>query len=75
METKRLLNPKLLSHVVEKVHEDNLPVEIEMGERKDGLFDVLFVYPDTFQDAFEPLMDGAFNEVFGPLEGGINGYF
>ena len=72
MKTKRLLNPKLLSHVVEKVHEDDLPVEIEMGELKDGLFDVLFVYPDTFQYAFEPLMDGGFNEVFGPLEGGLD---
>lgn len=70
MKTKRLLNPKLLSHIVEKVHEDDLPVEIEMGERKNGLIDVLFVYPDTFQEAFEPLMDGVFNEVFGPLEGG-----
>lgn len=70
METKRLLNPKLLTGIVEKVHEDNLPVEICVGENKDGLVDVLFVYPDSFQNEFEPLMDNVFNEVFGPLEEG-----
>ena len=53
------------------MHEDNLPVEICVGENKGGLVDVLFVYPDTFQDKFEPLMDGVFNEVFSPLEGGF----
>jgi hypothetical protein len=56
---------------VETVHEDNLPIEICVGENKGGLVDVLFVYPDTFQDKFEPLMDSVFNEVFGPLEGGF----
>ena len=71
MKTKRLLNPKLLTGIVEKVHEDNLPVEICVGENKGGLVDVLFVYPDTFQDKFEPLLDGVFNEVFSPLEGGF----
>lgn len=70
MKTKRLLNPKLLTGIVEKVHEDNLPVEICVGENKGGLVDVLFVYPDSFQNEFEPLMDNVFNEVFGPLEGG-----
>ncbi|RGN52554.1 hypothetical protein DXB58_26890 [Bacteroides sp. OM05-10AA] len=71
MEIKRLLNHNLLAGIVERVHEDNLPVEICVGENKNGLVDVLFVYPDTFQDEFEPLMDGVFNEVFGPLEGGF----
>lgn len=71
MEIKRLLNHNLLAGIVERVHEDNLPVEICVGENKNGLVDVLFVYPDTFQDEFEPLMDGVFNEVFGPLEGGL----
>jgi hypothetical protein len=70
MKAKRLLNPKLLNSIVEKVHEDDLPMEIDMGEMKDGLIDVLFVYPDSFQNEFEPLMDNVFNEVFGPLEGG-----
>lgn len=70
MKIKRLLNPKLLSNVIDKVHEGNLPVEINTGEERDGLIDVLFEYPDTFQCEFEPLMDGAFNEVFGPFEGG-----
>ena len=56
---------------VETVHENNLPIEICVGENKGGLVDVLFVYPDTFQDTFEPLMDGVFNEVFGLLEGGF----
>ena len=67
MKTKRLLSPKLLNGIVETVHENNLPIEICVGENKG----VLFVYPDTFQDTFEPLMDGVFNEVFGPLEGGF----
>ena len=53
------------------MHENNLPIEICVGENKGGLVDVLFVYPDTFQDTFEPLMDGVFNEVFGLLEGGF----
>lgn len=70
MRIKRLLSPKLLSDVMEKVHERNLPIEINAGEERDGLVDVLFEFPDTFQCKFEPLMDGAFNEVFGPLEGG-----
>lgn len=71
MKTKRLISPKLLNGIVETVHEDNLPIEICVGENKGGLVDVLFVYPDTFQDTFEPLMDGVFNEVFGLLEGGF----
>ena len=71
MKSKRLLIPILLTGIVEKVHEDNLPVEICVGENKGGLVDVLFVYPETFQEAFEPLMDSVFNEVFGPLEGGF----
>lgn len=71
MKIKRLLNPKLLSNVIDKVHEKNLPVEINAGEERDGLVDVLFEYPETFHCEFEPLMDGAFNEVFGPLEGGF----
>lgn len=71
MKIKRLLNPKLLSNVIEKVHEQNLPVEINTGEERTGLIDVLFEYPDTFHCEFEPLMDSAFNEVFGPLEGGF----
>lgn len=71
MKTKRLLNPNLFTSVVDRIHEDKLPITIYEGENKDGLVDVLFVYPDTFQDKFEPLMDGVFNEVFGPLEGGF----
>ena len=43
MKTILLLNPKLLSIIVEKVHEENLPVEINEGENKDGLI-VFYLY-------------------------------
>lgn len=36
MEIKRLLNHNLLAGIVERVHEDNLPVEICVGENKNG---------------------------------------
>lgn len=71
MEKKELLANKLISAIIEKVHEDNLPVEIHTGrELKDGLTEVLFVYPETFERGLEPMIDSVFNETFGPLEGG-----
>lgn len=70
MITRILVNPALLGHFAEKVHEDNLPIEIHEGEKKDELIDVLFEYPDTFQDEFFPLMNNVINEAFGLLEGG-----
>lgn len=70
MEDRQLLNSRLLGNIAEKVHEENLPVEIEEGKRIGGLIDVLFVYPDTFRPDFDRLVDTVFNETFGPLEGG-----
>ena len=69
MRTKLLLDSKILSTVIDKVHEENLPIKIDTGEKKGGLTDVLFEYPDTFQSAFEPMMETVFNEAHGPMEG------
>lgn len=71
MKTKRLLNPKLLNYLKERVDKEHLPIEIDEGETKDGLIEVLFVYPDSFYPAFSPLMDNTFDELFGPFEGGV----
>ena len=68
MKKKILLNHKLVNSLIEKVHEENLPVEINTGEQHDGLIDVLLEYPDTFHEAFEPMMNNAFSDTYGILE-------
>lgn len=68
MRTKLLINTRLLNVLIERVHEDDLPITIDTGIHKDGLTEVLFEYPDSFSEAFNPLIDDVSNSIFGPLE-------
>ncbi|RGN43795.1 MULTISPECIES: hypothetical protein [unclassified Bacteroides] len=68
MLNKLLVNPKLINAIIEKVHDDNLPIIINIGESKDELVSVLFEYPDSFDENFNSLIDNTFNEVFSPIE-------
>ena len=39
------LDKQVVDRIVDKVHENNLEIEMEMGVVKDGMVKVLFLYP------------------------------
>ena len=40
------LDKQVVDRIVDKVHENNLEIEMEMGVVKDGMVKVLFLYKD-----------------------------
>ena len=40
------LDKQVVDRIVDKVHENNLEIEMEMGVVKDGMVKVLFLYED-----------------------------
>jgi hypothetical protein len=40
------LDKQVVDRIVDKVHENNLEIEMEMGVVKDGIVKVLFLYKD-----------------------------
>ena len=40
------LDKQVVARIVDKVHENNLEIEMEMGVVKDGMVKVLFLYED-----------------------------
>lgn len=63
-----LLNPQLLNVIIEKVHEGNMPITIDVGELKDELVEALFEFPESYEDNFNDLLNDTINEIYGLSE-------
>lgn len=60
---KMILNNKVASALIERIHEDNLPVTIETADKfGDEMINIIAEYDD--EEMFGTLLDSTINEVF-----------
>lgn len=63
MINKMMLNTQLASGLLERIHEQSLPITLETGDKVDEeMVDVIAEYDD--EELFGRLLDNTINEIF-----------